>query len=578
MTNDQIGFHCDGKVFRVDGKIYKIGYEENDKMIINNKITIKVNNRTKQWFIDKGYNVTGNGEYIEIYAKDLNKGSHRKIEAKCDYCDRVVKRSYRDYYKSVNKFPKINKYCCENCIPLKIEDIKQYKTKNNLLTPDDKGYWTIESNRINELNNYIKKYKYLDKIDENIEGSRIAKNVRAYDDGGIKGLAVKSGYSLDDVYQTKASRKQIDSLDYIVEQTNGFIKKNDRFPTQNEYKKVIGITTSSINAYGGIECIKKHMKYEDEKDLVDDRGFYNRSLYEYIVAQFLIRNGIVYTREQHPFPKEDGVMRSDFTLKLKGLEDIHCEVWGYSEKDTSKRGMIYNANKNKKMKLYKRYNLSLISMEYDLFQKNYDCIIRELESIFSKYINVPYRELGYIDITPAHLITDEQILKEVMNLSNNKNFLPTISLVIEFNANLYYEIIKRYKTYLNFANKFGKQTKTFSTNKVFWTKQKIFDVFEKMIETYGYVLNRAEIKDKNIIDAEISRVTNGALKFGGMTKCKLDYYDKLIDDNKNIPTQEIEYLKEIAQLKVSYRKNISEDLKQKALDLLNKHKTLKDIG
>lgn len=537
-------------------------------MIINEKVTTTVNARTKNWFIDKGYLAVKVGHELLVSSNDLNYGSNIRVKVECDYCHSMSIKRYADYYRSVNKHTVIKKYCCSDCKQLKINEIKEYSIKNDELKIGDKGYWTIEENRINELRKYIQKYKYLDKIEDNPEGKRLSGNIRGYEQGGIKGLAQKAGYDIYKVYKSKSARKEYASLDYIVKQTNDFIEKNSRFPSLIEYKKDLKITQSSLNQYGGVGSIKSHMKYEDEADLVDDSGFYNRSLYEYIVAQFLIKNNIKYKRECHPFPKSEGRLRSDFTFYLNNNTEVHCEVWGYSEVDMHKRALQYNKSKKEKIGLYKKYKIELIQIEYEDFQQSYDLIIRKLEDIFSKYLSLNFKQLNYIDVAPPNKITDEEILNEIVKLSDDSNFLPISETVIKYNPNLYYEVMKRYDTYLNFAKKHNKQTHTFRTKEVYWTLDKVFEIYDKMIDTYGYILDKSEIEKTNTLDMEIKRVANGASKFGGMTKCRMLYYQQLLKNKAHIPESEIEYLQEVAQIKPSRRRNISSEAKQDALKLL----------
>lgn len=541
-------------------------------MIISNDVVIKVNARTKSWFISKGYDESDVvvGKTLKVNSVDLNKGSNFYVDVQCDYCNRVFQRKYCDYYTSINKNKHIKKYSCSDCSQYKIDEIRRYEAKNMLLKIGDKGYWNLEENRINELKKYISKYKYLDKIDDNPEGKRLAGNIRGYEEGGIKGLAIKAGFNIHEVYKNKASRREHSTLEEIVKETEVFIKNHNRFPSLKEYKVDIGITQSSLNQYGGVLEVKKHMKYVDEFDLVDNRGFYNRSLYEYIVAQFLIKHGIPYGREVLPFPSHEGSLRSDFSFELDNGEVIYCEVWGYSEKDNHKRAQNYIKSKNKKIKLYKKYNLELISINYELFQSSYSDIISALRYIFSTYLNLQYKDVSHVDIMPKHSKPDELILKEIMKLSDDDRFLPTITEVIEYNHNLYYQIIKRYGTYLSFAKKFNKQTHTFRTNRIYWTLDKVFEVFKKMIDEYGYILSRRELNSLDISDMDIKRVQNGTGKFGGMTKCRLTYYNKLIDSEQYIPRIEIDYLKEVARIIPSRRYNVSDELRQEALDILKK--------
>lgn len=112
-------------------------------MILNNNVTIKINNSNLNYYKKLGYDVTPN-DITSVNVKDLSKGSHILIDVKCDICSIEKKIKYNSLYK--NDY--LTEYMCVKC-----------KRKNNL-----KEKYGVENifqlnstkNKIKETN--LKKY------------------------------------------------------------------------------------------------------------------------------------------------------------------------------------------------------------------------------------------------------------------------------------------------------------------------------------------------------------------------------------------------------------------------------------
>jgi hypothetical protein len=168
----------------------------------------------------------------------------------------------------------------------------------------------------------------------------------------------------------------------LKDKINEFINKEGRFPSKIEIIKDLGIQQRNIDFHGGIYEIKRKMEYISANDLVDDNGFENSSILEYKVAQFLIKNGISYKREQHSFPREEGQFRSDFMIVTKDDIVFHVELWGFSEKDGNGTTRTYNKKKKHKLELYKKYRINLISLEYDSIYRLNLSKLQEFETLY----------------------------------------------------------------------------------------------------------------------------------------------------------------------------------------------------
>ena len=265
-------------------------------MLISKESEVTLNSANMNYYKDLGYEIptsirnyktsVARGTKITVKCEDLKKtSSYSFVEVKCDYCGEIKTISYRDYYKSLNSSIYIQKYCCKGCLSHKKEDIKNMKHSMGIMKKEDKGYWTLEENRMYELKKYINDFKYLDHIYDSLEGSALATNSSIYDKGGFRGLILKCGFDINKVYLENKSKRTVNQLSEIINTIEKFIELHNRFPKQTECADVLNIPNSHLSAYGGIENIKKEMKYDDECDLIDDLGYKNKSTYEYFVAQ-----------------------------------------------------------------------------------------------------------------------------------------------------------------------------------------------------------------------------------------------------------------------------------------------------
>jgi len=290
------------------------------------------------------------------------------VNVKCDYCREEKEIAYREYIKNINN-EYINKYACKNCIHLKKQEILIKKQKLGLLTKKDKGYWIFRENRLIELKLYIEKYKTISCMQKNKEGALIYSLFDQYDDN-LKNACIELGYNYSSLLKFQREETYYNNYDNLKNDITEIINELERFPKQREILNRLHISNNVLLKYGGINNIKLDMNYNDENDLIDDRGFFNRSICEYMTAQYFIANNVPYLREQHPFINKYKNYRSDFTLQLFDGRIIQVEVWGYSKSDnSSKRAISYNIKRKLKENLYNEYNYILIGINYEIFYK-----------------------------------------------------------------------------------------------------------------------------------------------------------------------------------------------------------------
>jgi hypothetical protein len=450
-----------------------------------------------------------------------------EIELICDYCDTCFKRRFGDHRAISKRDIYIKKDTCENCKNKKKIDILKYKQSNGLLKRGDKGYFQLKENVLKELDLFIKEFGHAH-IHKHPNGHDIYMGIISKKDRyGLMDAISDLGYDYLSVLN-HIPKGYLDNFKVLVMHIQNFIDKNNRFPTKLEMNKTIGISDGIIKKHGGIYEIKRKMNYFDEDDLIDDNNFINKSVYEFIVAQFLIKNEIPYKREQYPF--KDLPYKSDFTFYPLNEDDLHVEVWGYRNKGI---GEEYNIRKNEKKKLYKENNIRLIEINYTVFE-NYDHkkIQKYLEKTFSDYFNLKYKDLDYKYFI-ANKLSNEEIFEEIMSISNGHD-LPRIDDIKKYNSSLYIEMLNRFGNYTNFALYFNKEP---YEKKNYWNKEKIHEHLLELINN-GKQLNQNNIKS-------IKGLFKAMIRHKGITDTKLEFFNDNISKLVNLHVEDIKWLNKI---------------------------------
>jgi len=88
-------------------------------MILTREINIKISESNYQYYDDLGYDVSI-GEEVIIPIELMSKGSHYKIDCKCDVCGIEKQVIFKNYIKYDNKW---GDYSCRKC-----SEIKRKKT------------------------------------------------------------------------------------------------------------------------------------------------------------------------------------------------------------------------------------------------------------------------------------------------------------------------------------------------------------------------------------------------------------------------------------------------------------------
>lgn len=205
-----------------------------------------------------------------------------------------------------------------------------------------------------------------------------------------------------------------------------FLQNYEKFNTFEElieeYKrhKIEEAKNSSIGIKGFINnWVEKRINSED---VLTIQGEYVKSASEAVIANYLYKNGIIYSYEKiySELMEDRKVYKPDFTIDVAG-EQIYIEYFGIDEEK-------YNKNKEQKIKFHKEHNNKFINLDMTPIEK------------IEEELNKKLREYG----VKYNKKTDEEIYSRI--LDNNK-----LSLIYPF-KNFFYEIINVIKESVNREN------------------------------------------------------------------------------------------------------------------------------
>ena len=541
---------------------------------------------------NKGYKYKYRGKIL-IKIEDLPLKSSKRVDVLCDYCaeegkETITSISYSDYTRRKNG--KVNKDCCFACQPKKNKEIKKYLFENNQLSSSNSGYWSFKENRLKGVKNYIEKYGTIIMVSSYPETIALKDACYKFNETPLQ-LALELGYDINNIYKKLITKNKNISDDIkiwfnepnnIIETIKPLLLKYKRFPTINEIINETNITKNIIEKHGGSKGLRKLLNYNDKNDLIDDRGCYNKSTYEYITAQFLIHNDVSYLREQRPFRNRK--YRSDFQFILNSGEIIHVEVWGYSLNNTYKRGIDYNKKRKIKESLYDKYNLKLISIESELFLLSYDEIQKELYNIFKDILNLSLKNIKQEYIIPPNKLTDSEIIYNLKSINNDNKF-PPIQQIVKLGLGSYIrEIQKRYGNIYYFLKKHNLLSNNFYYPKEYWNDvNNLFDNMRYMIKTYNRVLTRWEInkftKNDYILSLGIHQIM--VKHFGSILNCKLEFFSLFVLKELNpLPEYEINWLTEIVEKRGNYKNKATQEQRDFANKILiqSKYNNIRKVG
>ena len=505
----------------------KLGYDI-PKIIVNNKERVK------------------RGTKIKVHVLDLMNGSHTLVKVQCDECGKIYEMPYKDYSKKYC-VQKIGKLFCVDCV-------NPCMVKYNIASEQ---VWNDKNYVLKRLDDFIKKNGTLKGWTvNNKEGTAIAHGLRDHN-YNLEELCNELGYNyyeLREIYYPEGFLYNYDNFKSVIQ---NFIDENGYFPSQKQMRYDLHIPESIPQRFGGSEKIIKDMNI-DKNYLIDDRGFYNRSYYEYILAQFLIHNNIPYQREQHPFPKPYDNFRSDFTfITTKGIV-YHLELWGYIDgyKYEKSRANAYLKRKAEKKKLYKKYNINLIDVDAHVFNNSLTAIQMRLSNILSEILNSNLKTVDKQYLINPRGLSNDDLFKSVMKYSNDNITLPSIKILRDKNPTLLNEIILRFDNLGNFAKEYNVRT---NNKRKYWNKNTVLDTMMAIKEKYGYIPNSSYIKSNKLYSKDklfVGFIDATKSMFGNIVNGYISFYEMCLDKGIPLHEKEIEYLNKIITNKYMNKKSV----------------------
>jgi very-short-patch-repair endonuclease len=90
-------------------------------LLLDQQVIVKWNPKIKNHYVSLGYSYTKMGDFFQVSAFDLTKGSNVIVSVQCDYCKRVVEKIY-NCLRQERENSTIGKDCCIECQQIKTKD------------------------------------------------------------------------------------------------------------------------------------------------------------------------------------------------------------------------------------------------------------------------------------------------------------------------------------------------------------------------------------------------------------------------------------------------------------------------
>ncbi|WP_090629811.1 hypothetical protein [Neobacillus massiliamazoniensis] len=544
--------------------------------MITQTVEIIWNNRNKQHYLSKNYIFTKIGDTFSVSVFDLPNNSTINVKAKCDYCgdETPPEFTYGDYYRQALSSP-VKTYACNKpkCNFKKRFDMASYRQQRGELNEKNPFYFHFEENVMKLLKSYLNENGNLHQMKNKTKGNRILNIFQRHQEFDIIEMAIRLGYEEQDLRNNPLlglSRKEMNSEHRQNEQFEEvkaaileFMEEHKRFPTYEEACMLKGMNTAKLDKLGGIHAVRQRMGINDSTYLIDDRGWPNKSSYEWMVAQFLIHNNVPYKREQRPFINNGH--RSDFTFYTEEGLTIHLELWGYDETSGGIVAEEYVEKKARKMELYKEHEkeIQLVSLKRSMFERaTYDQIQSELKRILGPILKMKLKELEQEVMIPPTMLSNEQLLEEFLKYSIDGKTTP---LFWDLTNNLRVAILKRFKSYEVFLKQNNFQPNKESTNVPI---EYLFEACEACINEDGSLLNLKSYleRNKNRFKGFISKARNN----GGFFNVKLSFFSNCVEKGITIFEDDQMFLIGVAQKKITNITRQNEEQRLFAIDILEK--------
>ena len=268
-------------------------------------------------------------------------------------------------------------------------------------------------------------------------------------------------------YDPSGTTTFIRSKEEMLDDFNKLFIKLKRVPYIDDLNKGdVASWSTYVKYFDSIENVCKLLDIDYDKyykntgagtTCLDKNGSKCRSFTECVITNFYIDNGLIYEKEPKyidiTFIKGDR-RKFDWSLIVNGKK-LFVEYAGmyYPNKKRNTINDKYIKKINDKIKDLKDIGV------YDqcLFIYPEDIKTKTLKEIFEPFLGIELNNGNTYKINSVEYftMTSQELLDTIMKYSIDQHILPSTSIITKKESGIYKEIIKRFKSYNNFALNFG---------------------------------------------------------------------------------------------------------------------------
>jgi hypothetical protein len=269
-------------------------------MLKQELIKIKLRISILNHYLKLGYKIVNTKDEIEVYTKDIHKGSGAIVSVICDNCKKELKIKYKIYYESTIRNNSLLYYCkeCKYC-RIKKTNLEKYGVENVML--------------VNEISNKVSKtMKQNNKKTSKKERSNILKKHIIAKHGDLnnyynlinekKKKTCLDKYGVENVMLVDEIKKkgQITCLErygqYNIMFIDKIVKKASKKANKTKIKRNLIISEDKLTEFEKYRKITRRLIYKYKKEL-----FYNWNGYDYYDNEYIKDNlNLHYLDKKYP--------------------------------------------------------------------------------------------------------------------------------------------------------------------------------------------------------------------------------------------------------------------------------------